>query len=105
MIDATIQDMVRKIALLYRPERVLLFGSYAKGTQTPYSDIDLLIVKESRQPHHMRGREVRQLFYDSLTRVDLMFYTAEELEDELAEPHSFLSSIAQTWIEVYAAPR
>ncbi|HEV2579548.1 MAG TPA: nucleotidyltransferase domain-containing protein [Ktedonobacteraceae bacterium] len=100
MIDPAIHEMVRKIVLTYKPDRVLLFGSYAKGTQTPFSDIDLLVVKDTAQPRHRRGHELRQLFYGNLVSVDLLVYTNQELEDEMMEPHSFLSSIAQSWIEM-----
>src|SRR5579863_6307272 len=101
MIDPTIDEMVRKIVLTYKPDRVLLFGSYARGTQTPFSDIDLLVVKDTAQPRIRRGNEIRQLFYGNLLSVDLMVYTNQELEDELMEKNSFLYSIAQSWIEVY----
>lgn len=105
MIDAMIQAMVRQIVLAYQPDRVLLFGSYAKGTQTPFSDVDLLVVKDTAQPRHLRGHALRQLFYGSLVRVDLIVYTNQELTDELMEAHSFLSSITDSWIEVYSRVR
>jgi uncharacterized protein len=39
-----IQEMVRRIVEDFHPERVVLFGSYARGTEGPDSDVDLLVV-------------------------------------------------------------
>ena len=50
----SIQQVVAQIVQEFHPERVILFGSYASGTPTPESDVDLLIVmpcegKETRK--------------------------------------------------------
>ncbi len=104
MVEPFIQEMAQKIAQVYNPDRILLFGSYARGQATPSSDIDLLIVKDTRQPVLRRGQIARQLFYDSLVRVDLLVYTPQELEDEMRHANSFITSISQTWIELYRCP-
>ena len=41
-IQATCDDIVREFA----PLQVVLFGSYAYGTPTEYSDVDLLVIME-----------------------------------------------------------
>ena len=56
-----IRDIVREVALQYGVERVVLFGSYARGEARPDSDIDLLIDK---------GR-IRGLFQLSGFHLDL----------------------------------
>jgi predicted nucleotidyltransferase len=50
----SIQQVVTQIVQEFHPERVILFGSYASGTPTPESDVDLLVVmpcegKETRK--------------------------------------------------------
>jgi predicted nucleotidyltransferase len=47
-----IREMVRRIAERFHPEQIILFGSHAKGTAGPDSDVDLLVV--------MRGVEGRR---------------------------------------------
>ena len=101
MVEQFIQDMAHKIVQVYNPDRVLLFGSYARGQHTPYSDVDLLVVKDTLRSAVLRGQVARQLFYNSLIRVDLLVYTNEEFEDEMRHSDSFLASIAKTWIELY----
>jgi len=44
---ADIQKMVDLIADRFQPEKIILFGSYADGTATEDSDVDLLVVKDT----------------------------------------------------------
>ena len=39
-----IEDLAGRIAKEFKPERIILFGSYASGAPSPDSDVDLLVV-------------------------------------------------------------
>ena len=43
--EEQLQEIVRRIVVGYQPDRVILFGSYAYGTPTEDSDVDLLVIK------------------------------------------------------------
>ncbi len=43
-----IDEMKRRIVERFRPDRIILFGSYAKGTANADSDVDLLVVMPIR---------------------------------------------------------
>jgi len=43
-VEAAIAEMVRRIVEKFHPEKIILFGSYARGDATPDSDVDLLVV-------------------------------------------------------------
>lgn len=43
-VEAKIQEMVRRIVEGFEPEKVILFGSYARGDAGPDSDVDLLVI-------------------------------------------------------------
>jgi len=45
-----IQEVVNSIAERFHPDKIILFGSYAYGTPSEDSDVDLLVVME--QPEH-----------------------------------------------------
>ena len=47
-----IKDLGRKIADEFHPEKIILFGSHAAGTQSEGSDIDLIV----RSPKQMKER-------------------------------------------------
>jgi uncharacterized protein len=42
--EQTIQELCNRIVQEFKPERIILFGSYAYGNPTPDSDVDLLVV-------------------------------------------------------------
>ncbi len=43
-VEATLREMVRRLVERFQPEKIILFGSRARGEAGPDSDIDLLIV-------------------------------------------------------------
>ncbi len=97
-----LDEIVRRIVAEYDPDRVVLFGSYAKGSPSNTSDLDLLVVRDSELPQHMRGQSVKRLFYGSPVPLELLFYTNEEIEELTREPLSFLSNILRTGKELYS---
>ena len=46
-----IRGVVRQIAERFRPERIILFGSYADGHPDEHSDVDLLVLLKGRRVH------------------------------------------------------
>lgn len=44
--ESTIQESVRRIVEAFAPERVIVFGSYARGTADDRSDLDLLVIRD-----------------------------------------------------------
>ena len=66
-------------------ERVVLFGSYARGDALDNSDVDLLIVAERDLPRFKRSRRIYRA-------MDLVVYTPSEVETAQASPLSFVST-------------
>ena len=83
-IEMTIKQQIDEISMRIikniNPEKIILFGSYAKGNYNEDSDLDLIIIKQSNLPKHKRGIEIRRLFYGLLVPIDLKVYTPEEFE-------------------------
>jgi predicted nucleotidyltransferase len=46
--EESLQEIVRRIVKVARPERIILFGSAARGEMGPHSDVDLLVIKRGR---------------------------------------------------------
>lgn len=44
LVQKKIEEMVRRIVEKFHPEKIILFGSYARGQAGPDSDVDLLVV-------------------------------------------------------------
>jgi uncharacterized protein len=43
--EAILQDIIQRIVDVAQPERIILFGSAARGEMGPHSDVDVLVVK------------------------------------------------------------
>lgn len=88
-----IDTLVERIVVRTKPQTVIIFGSYAKGTATIKSDLDILLIKETELPMADRAADLEAMFSHSLVRVDLRVYTPEEIEEYGQEPFSFLNNI------------
>ncbi len=100
LVERTLARLIRAFA----PERVVLFGSYAKGTVTNKSDVDLLVVAkvEGNTAHHQR--RAKQLAADCFPPVDVVIATPDEVADAPTAKSPFLLSILGSGITIYARP-
>ena len=57
----------------YNPEKIILYGSCARGDTSKYSDIDLLIVKKTNKLFHHRIGDAQQLIYKKNTLEHRIF--------------------------------
>src|SRR5215469_14697159 len=88
-LNRVLERLVRNFA----PELVVLFGSYAKGTARPGSDVDLLVVADLEGDPVVHLRRARQLVADSFPPVDVVLCTTEELAEAPTARSPFLLSI------------
>lgn len=96
-----IESVARKIGAATNAERVILFGSYARGTAGENSDVDLLIIAQSDLPRFKRSRELYKLFRPYPFAMDLLVYTPEEIERNKRLPVSFVSFALQEGKTLY----
>ena len=89
----------------YKPERVILFGSYAWGRPAKGSDVDLLIVKKSRKRKQDRLDDVNGLLFFSPIPVDALVYTPEELNRRLKLGDFFFTRIVEEGQVIYDRKR
>jgi predicted nucleotidyltransferase len=75
-----ISEITRRIVGRFKPQKIILFGSYAHGTPTEESDLDLLIIKESDIPSRLQNRQVRKIVSDLRVPVDVIVKTPEEFQ-------------------------
>lgn len=75
-----INSVANTIVANYRPQKIILFGSYAYGTPTPDSDIDLLVIKDDKLPSPQRNRIVRSYLKDLTLPVDIVVKSSQEFE-------------------------
>ena len=78
--EQTIRDMVRQIAIRFRPEQVILVGSYAKGTAGPDSDVDLLVIMRPEGSKRQQATKIDIALKDAPLPKDVIVVTPEDVE-------------------------
>jgi predicted nucleotidyltransferase len=96
-------DYVDAIAAKFRPDRVILFGSYAYGEPTEDSDVDLLVVKRMRRGRHNPTVRIRLALPFPPFPLDLLVRSQSDIERRIGWNDFFLEEVMEKGIELYAA--
>jgi predicted nucleotidyltransferase len=103
--QAQINEIIKRIVENYNPERVIVFGSYAKGRATEDSDLDLLIIKDTNIPRYKRGREVRKYLRGLKVPIDLIVYTEDEIQNWRHVKTAFITTVMKEGRVLYEAEK
>ncbi|MGB4333726.1 MAG: nucleotidyltransferase domain-containing protein [Chromatiaceae bacterium] len=83
-LDKIARDIIDATVGAVAPERIVLFGSRARGDSGPDSDLDLLVVaRDSFTPEHTRQgdlRRIRQAIRPFRLPVDVLLYSRDEFD-------------------------
>lgn len=85
----------------YEPERIYVFGSWARGEADELSDLDVVVIKRTDSPFLDRIWEVLQLIPARLGSVDILVFTPEEFAKMQAEGNAFIEMIVEEGQLVY----
>lgn len=104
-VKTTIQGMVEKLISDYAPQKIILFGSYAKGIAGPDSDIDLFIIKGTSARPIDRWVEVRQILSDPGRKfpIETLVLTPQEVSKRVTAGDQFITKILEEGRVLYAA--
>ena len=93
--EEEIKSITAQIILKYHPEKIILFGSAARGKRGPDNDADFLILK-GQTPHFGadRIRELSRMIERNIP-VDFLVYKPAEFEKRLKMGDPFLKSILE----------
>lgn len=99
-IEERIRKIGERIKKGYRAEKVILFGSYARGKATEDSDIDLFIVAPTKERFFQRMATVRRLIRDLRNGLPVapIVLTAKELDKRRAAEDPFIEEVLDTGI-------
>ncbi|MGD0654846.1 MAG: nucleotidyltransferase domain-containing protein [Thermoguttaceae bacterium] len=79
-----IEDLGEQIARGFHPQRVILFGSHARGTAEEYSDVDLLVILPFEGKSFRKSLEILN-HLDSRLPIDLLARRPDEVQRRYAE--------------------
>lgn len=87
-VDRITKILVKK----YKPEKVILFGSVARGEETKNSDLDLFVVKDTNKSYFDRLEDAEK-FIKTDRDVDLIIYTPQEFDKAITEKRIFINQV------------
>jgi len=99
---ANIEEVAERIGSKANAEAVIMFGSYAKGNASENSDVDFLVIAESKLPRFKRSRELHKLFKPYPFGMDILVYTPAEIEKGRRSSLSFVSTVLREGKRLYA---
>ena len=79
-VNEQIQEMVERIVTRFHPEKIILFGSHARGAGTADSDVDLLIVMPVEGSKRAKQLEIRAAVHDVRVPKDIIVTRPEEFQ-------------------------
>jgi predicted nucleotidyltransferase len=89
---ADIQHYCDTIAREFRPQRIVLFGSYASGTPSPDSDVDVLVVMPVNNRRARPSLDIRRRVSAGFP-VDILVRAPEDVERRLRSGDSFITEV------------
>ena len=92
----------QRLAAMFHPERIVLFGSYAYGSPGPDSDVDILVVMPLQENPIDKSVEMRMKLRPSFP-LDLLVRTPSKIRERLAMGDDFIREILEKGKVLYEA--
>ena len=85
LLQQEIDTITQQLVTQYQPEKIILFGSAARGDMRKDSDLDFFIVKQSEKRPAYRTQEVYRILRDVDYEypVDIVVYTPDEMTERI----------------------
>lgn len=100
----SLQDKIRWLVedlKRFDPEKIILFGSAARGDADEYSDLDVAIIKRTTASFVARSVEAVKLLRRGIGPVDLFVYTPEEFSRMKENENPFIESVLKEGAVLY----
>ena len=91
--EELLQEAVRQILSVGSPEKIVLFGSWARGQARPDSDLDLLIIEEFDSPRQRRAGRYRMALLGLFPAKDIVVWMPSEVTQWRDVPNAFITAI------------
>lgn len=102
--DQVLDEIVARIREAVEPQRVVLFGSHARGEGRPDSDLDILIVAPSPLPRWKRTPPIYRLLAGLGVSKDLVWWTPEEVSEWRGVRSHFINRALREGRVLYERP-
>jgi predicted nucleotidyltransferase len=96
-----VQELADDIARKFKPEKIILFGSYAYGKPTPDSDVDLLVLLPFEGKPWKTAAMIRSQIRPKFP-LDLLARTSQQLQARIEMEDFFMREISERGQILYA---
>ena len=100
-MDASLQEMIHRILAAGNPQKIILFGSRARGDARPDSDYDLLLIEPSDLPRYKRAARYRRALVGLAPAKDILVWTPEEVAEWRDVPNAFITGVVREGIVLH----
>ena len=97
-----IRNWCQRLVEQFKPERIILFGSYAYGKPRQDSDVDLLVVLPHKDIAARMASEIRLALPHDIP-IDVIVRSPEKFRERLKMNDFFMREIAEKGLVLYAA--
>ena len=98
-IDQVVEQIVEK----FKPRKIIIFGSYARGNPRPESDVDMLVVMDTKLKDVKQAIEICQQI-EYRFGLDLIVHTPNYLAKRVKMGDWFLRDVVKEGKVLYEAP-
>ncbi len=100
MVNNDIKKLALKIGQKFKPQKVIVFGSWAWGTPHQDSDVDFCVVKDTDNSRQ-EALNISKFLYPREYPLDILVYTPNYLEKRLRMDDFFAKKIINQGIILY----
>jgi uncharacterized protein len=100
-VSQALEQAIHKIVDNLNPEKIILFGSYAYGSPTPDSDVDILVIIETNLPIKERSWQVSRLLLPRPFPIDILVKTPQEIIEAIESRNAFIQEIISKGVLLY----
>jgi uncharacterized protein len=90
--EPLLQTIVQRLLAAGQPQKIILFGSQARGEVIHDSDYDLLVIENSSQPRYRRAIPYRRALKDLGISKDIVVWTSGEIAEWQNVSNAFITT-------------
>jgi len=99
--EPLLQTIVQRLLAAGQPQKIILFGSKARGEAGRDSDYDLLVIENSNQPRYRRAIPYRRALKDLGISKDIVVWTPGEIAEWQNVSNAFITTALREGAVLY----
>jgi len=99
--EPLLQTIVQRMLAAGQPQKIILFGSQARGQADRDSDYDLLVIENSSEPRYRRSLSYRHALKDLGISKDIVVWTPGEIAEWQNVSNAYITTALQEGVVIY----